>query len=82
VVRLDREVNVVLLAGKRASGTVPLDRFEAFSEVRLAPETAPKEPLHVPEVIVPTVSRNGIEVIKFCVEVDTSPIKGPVKLIA
>jgi hypothetical protein len=39
---------------KRAVATVPLDKLDAFKVVKLAPETAPKEPDQVPEVIVPT----------------------------
>ena len=31
--------------------------FAAVRLVRLAPETVPNDPLHVPEVIVPTVAR-------------------------
>jgi hypothetical protein len=34
--------------------TVPEDRFDAFSVVRFAPDTAPNEPDQVPDVIVPT----------------------------
>jgi hypothetical protein len=39
----------------RADATVPLDRFEAFNEIKFAPDTAPNEPDHVPAVIVPTL---------------------------
>ena len=38
-----------------AVGTVPEPRFDAFRDVKLAPETAPKEPDQVPEVTVPVV---------------------------
>ncbi len=40
---------------RRAVPTVPLDKFDAFSVVKFAPDTAPKEPDHVPLVTVPTV---------------------------
>jgi hypothetical protein len=36
-----------------AVATVPLERLLAFNVVKFAPLTAPKEPDHVPEVIVP-----------------------------
>ena len=41
--------------------------FDALSVVKLAPETAPNEPDQVPDVIVPTVAKLGIDVIEFCV---------------
>jgi hypothetical protein len=48
--------NVVASAVPVASlavATVPLERLLAFNVVKFAPLTAPKEPDHVPEVIVP-----------------------------
>ena len=36
---------------------VPAAMLAAVRLVRLAPETAPKSPLHVPEVMVPTLAR-------------------------
>ena len=48
--------NVVASAVPEASlagATVPVAMLFAFSEVKFAPLTAPKEPDHVPEVIVP-----------------------------
>ena len=39
----------------------------AVSEVRLAPETAPKSPLQVPEVMVPVVTRLESVVMDACV---------------
>jgi len=39
---------------RRAVPTVPEDRFDAFSVVKFAPETAPNRPDQVPVVIVPT----------------------------
>ena len=48
--------NVVASAVPEASlagATVPVAMLFAFNEVKFAPLTAPKEPDHVPEVIVP-----------------------------
>lgn len=62
--------NVVELAvpvPNLAVETVPDERFDAFRVVKFAPLTAPKEPDQVPEVIVPTVAKLGIDVIEFCV---------------
>ena len=39
-----------------ATFTVPLDIFDAFNVVKLAPDTAPNEPDHVPVVAVPVVT--------------------------
>lgn len=55
--------NVVLLAvpvPRRAAATVPVARLVAFRLVRLAPDTAPNEPDHVPEVTVPTEVREDV----------------------
>ena len=44
-------------AGIRAAGRVPELMFDAFNDVKLAPDTAPNEPDQVPLVIVPTEVR-------------------------
>ncbi len=53
-----------------AAPSTPARPFVMFAPVRLvrfAPLTAPKLPLHVPEVIVPTVTRFAALVIAVCV---------------
>jgi hypothetical protein len=49
-----------------ALATVPVT-FAPVMLVKLAPETAPKEPDHVPEVTVPVVAKFGMDVIELCV---------------
>lgn len=41
--------------------------MDAFSVVKFAPDTAPKDPDQVPDVIVPTVDKLGMDVIELCV---------------
>jgi hypothetical protein len=48
------EVVPMLTDGNRADEIVPDEMLFAFRLVKFAPETAPKEPDQVPEVIVPT----------------------------
>lgn len=77
---------------RTALGIVP-DRLPAVSDVRLAPDTAPKEPLHVPEVTVPTAVRLEVTIPEASVvpvrpvpatfvAVDALPDRAPENVVA
>jgi hypothetical protein len=62
-------------------GIVP-ERLPAVSEVKLAPDTAPKEPDHVPVVIVPTVVKDDVTTPALRVVPDMLAAATPLAVVA